>query len=332
MPDWGQPNADRSPIRRPLKVFLSYSHIDEQFRQRFEVHLAPFINHGFLELWHDGKILAGQSWDPKIGEKLETADLILFLVTPDFYNSEYIREIEVPQALLRHQAGTAFVVPILVKGKLWSFHPLSRLQTLPAHKRPVENGDWTIDDAFCEVTDGLRELIEVFRTKEAPTTFSAQPPANEDPEIACVHFVYAPDDLDAFNHLYKHLYPIEATRFLRISHDGLYTLDRTKSAKLQRSLESADLIVPILTENLLANAEFCDTLLPLMLSRQEQELCLVTPVIAKPCNWQFTALSDCRVVLPTDSTPLCEAPSREERFIQTARDIAELVRAIVYQQ
>ena len=43
-----------------LDVFISYSHKDEEFRERLEVHLAMLKRQGIIRIWNDRRIGAGK--------------------------------------------------------------------------------------------------------------------------------------------------------------------------------------------------------------------------------------------------------------------------------
>lgn len=62
------------------------------------------------------------------------------------------------RALDRHRAGSATVVPIIVRPADWQHGPLGSLQALPADGRPVSR--WPDrDQAWLNVTQGLRRLV-----------------------------------------------------------------------------------------------------------------------------------------------------------------------------
>ena len=64
-----------------VKVFVSYSHHDEEWRKALETHLSILKREGLVTVWTDRRILPGERWPEKISENLETADLILLLVS-----------------------------------------------------------------------------------------------------------------------------------------------------------------------------------------------------------------------------------------------------------
>ena len=139
-------------------VFVSYSHKDERYRQKMNVAFAQLRRSKRITIWHDRKILPGQEWDIEIGEMLETADIILLLVSPDFLASDYAYSREMQRALERHKSGSAKVVPIILRPCDWQDSPLGVLQALPSEGRPVSS--WSNrDQAWLDVAQGLRRLI-----------------------------------------------------------------------------------------------------------------------------------------------------------------------------
>ena len=52
------------------KVFISYSHKDEAFKDSLEEHLAPLKRSGTIDSWNDRKIIAGQPWEKVISTNL----------------------------------------------------------------------------------------------------------------------------------------------------------------------------------------------------------------------------------------------------------------------
>jgi len=134
------------PRADPVSVFYSYSHKDEDLRNELEGASGGSEASGLIQEWHDRKILPGQDWDREIDKYLQSASLILFLISADFINSSYISDVEVKQALDRQRAGVAVVIPIILRPVLWNVIPeLGRLQALPDGARPIT--EWPSHDA-----------------------------------------------------------------------------------------------------------------------------------------------------------------------------------------
>ncbi len=93
--------AEESPIR----VFISYSHKDERFREDLEAHLKLLQRGGLIEMWHDRQIGPGTEWKGAIDGNLDRADIVLLLVSSNFTNSDFVWDEERPRALKLPEAG-----------------------------------------------------------------------------------------------------------------------------------------------------------------------------------------------------------------------------------
>lgn len=148
-----------APCAEPITLFYSYSHKDEKLREELEAHLAALRRSGVIREWHDRKIIAGQDWDKEISKYLESARLILFLISADFISSSYISHIEVKRALERQSAGDAAIIPVILRPVIWRIVPeFSRLQALPDGARPVT--EWPSHDlAFVSICEGILAVV-----------------------------------------------------------------------------------------------------------------------------------------------------------------------------
>src|SRR2546423_131231 len=120
---------------RAIQVFYSYVHEDQKLRERLDKHLKGLQRQGIIASWHDRKISAGREWAAEIDSHLNTADIILLLVSPDFMASDYSNDIEVKRAMERHEAGEARVIPIIIRPVFWEYALFSKLQALPTNAK-----------------------------------------------------------------------------------------------------------------------------------------------------------------------------------------------------
>ena len=113
---------------------------------------------GFINLWHDRRIRAGEEWEPRIDINLEQADIILLLVSADFIASDYCNDLEMRRALERHDAGKALVIPIIIRDVNWRSAPFARLQALPTDGKAVTS--WkNKDEAWSNVAQGIEAAV-----------------------------------------------------------------------------------------------------------------------------------------------------------------------------
>ena len=67
----------------PVKIFCCYAHEDEKLLNKLKTHLRPLQRKGLIEVWHDRAISAGTDWENEINQHLNSAQIILLLVSPD---------------------------------------------------------------------------------------------------------------------------------------------------------------------------------------------------------------------------------------------------------
>lgn len=95
---------------------------------------------------------------------METSDIIVLLISPDFIASDYCYEKEMRRALERHDKGESILIPVIVRPSDWERSPFSKLQALPTDVKPVTK--WTNrDEAWLDVAKGIRRAIEIQNSK-----------------------------------------------------------------------------------------------------------------------------------------------------------------------
>jgi len=157
--------------RKPVKLFYSYSHKDEKFRDILAKHLALLKRQGLISEWHDRQIRPGEEWMRAIDEQLQSADIILLLVSIDFIASDYCYDKEMKLAIKKHEHGDSLVVPIILKPVSWHSAPFGHLQALPKDGKPITT--WrNRDSAWVDVVDGISKMVADFSTDKKPP----QPP------------------------------------------------------------------------------------------------------------------------------------------------------------
>ncbi|MHB1057178.1 MAG: toll/interleukin-1 receptor domain-containing protein [Rhodanobacter sp.] len=140
-------------------VFFSYSHVDEDLRDQLEKQLAMLKRQDVIDTWHDRRIVAGQEIDKAIDDHINSDEIILLLVSPDFIASDYCYDIEMKRAMERHAAGRAVVIPIILRACDWHHAPFGKLLATPRDGKPITQ--WPDrDEAFLQVAQAVRKAAE----------------------------------------------------------------------------------------------------------------------------------------------------------------------------
>jgi hypothetical protein len=123
-----------------LTVFVSYSHTDEAWLKRVQVHLKPLARDGQLELWDDTQIKTGERWREAIKVALERADVAVLLISADFYASDFIANNELPPLLEAMRSEREIIIAGLHIGysRFDRDKILSEYQTVNTPNEPIE--------------------------------------------------------------------------------------------------------------------------------------------------------------------------------------------------
>ena len=144
-----------------IEIFICYAHEDELLCKRLLTYLEGLKRQGLFKVWYDRKILPGEVWAQKIDSHLNTAEIILMLVSPDFIASDYCYLVEMTKAIQRHDLGNARVIPVILSPVYWQETPFGKLEALPTDGKPVIGPGWyNLDYAFYDVAEGIRKVIK----------------------------------------------------------------------------------------------------------------------------------------------------------------------------
>jgi len=143
-----------------LKIFIIYAREDETFKISLLKAFKPLHRTGKIEIFHDGLIKPGERWEEAILENLRTAHIILPLVSTDFFDSEFIHEVEFKKAVDRYNKGETTIIPIILKHCGWRYDPIiPTLQVLPKDGKPVVT--WAFhEEAWEQVLDAVHGVTE----------------------------------------------------------------------------------------------------------------------------------------------------------------------------
>ena len=164
------------PAQPPL-AFIIYAREDAAYCQALKKHLAGLVATKQLAIWSDSEISPGEAWDDAIKQNLKKADLVFALISSDFAWSDYIQNVEMQEALKRHNNSEARLLPVIVRYFDWEGDPvMSHLQVLPKDGVPVnDNHIWgSQDKAWVDVVRGVRRTLEQLRAKRAEAEAEAQ--------------------------------------------------------------------------------------------------------------------------------------------------------------
>ena len=120
------------------RVFISYSHKDEAWKDKLVRQLQVLELEDVLAAWDDRKIAVGDGWRAEIETAMEDARAAVLLISADFLTSDFIRRTEVPRLLQRRAQDGLRIIPLIVRPCPWHQVPwLAEIQCRPKDGRPL---------------------------------------------------------------------------------------------------------------------------------------------------------------------------------------------------
>jgi hypothetical protein len=154
------PLSPRSRLRN--RVFISYSHKNQAWLERLQVHLAPLARTNRQLLWDDTRIAPGKTWKTEIEEAMASAKVAVLLVSADFLASEFIMDKELPRLLAAASNEGAVILPVIVSPcRFNETSTLSPFQSVNSPKRPLcAMDEFEREDTFYRVSVAVEAALE----------------------------------------------------------------------------------------------------------------------------------------------------------------------------
>lgn len=164
-----------SEFELPITIFMAYTREDNEMRRRIELELNTLQQQGLSIDWDKSEITEAIEWEIDIEDPLNTYNLVLLLISPNFVGSTYCYSERMKRAIKRHLDG-AWICPILLRPCRWEgapFGPLGirnfgitlkhPLPVLPSDSVPVTK--WPdLDDAYLDISKGIERAVKYLKS------------------------------------------------------------------------------------------------------------------------------------------------------------------------
>lgn len=149
-------------------IFIAYAKADIEIVEELRKQLSVFERSGKAVIWYDGMLAAGENWEAKTQLALEQAHIILLLVSSDFIASDFCYNTLMKQAVARHEAATATVIPVIVRDCVWKPTPFGKIKELPFNGIPTTSAVWDKEqnNPYAEIARALGEKIATQNAKQ----------------------------------------------------------------------------------------------------------------------------------------------------------------------
>jgi internalin A len=155
---------NRNP-NEPVKIFISFSKSDNDQRKELRQRLRYFEKTDkTIVVWDDRDLYPGIKWNDEISKQIQTADIIVCLMSKHYFGTDYILENEIPLSIDLVNRGKT-LIPIVLSKCNWHRTALGKLNALPEKGIPVEDYE-DVEDAWNEIVDKILDVVDRLRGKK----------------------------------------------------------------------------------------------------------------------------------------------------------------------
>ncbi|HEU5374433.1 MAG TPA: NACHT domain-containing protein [Ktedonobacteraceae bacterium] len=141
-----------------LQLVYASAPADEALRAQLSAHLHALVQGGLISEWHEQLIPVGADRTQERHRAWHNADILLLLLSSDYFLSDAFNEQEIQQALERQRLGQLLVIPILLRPCDWRATIVGHLQSLPRNEKPVTG--WEDQDAaWLSIAQNIRQYV-----------------------------------------------------------------------------------------------------------------------------------------------------------------------------
>jgi hypothetical protein len=148
--------------RQPRQgVFISYAHKDDPaWRDELRSHLSWLERQHGVKIWDDRQIEPGARWHEEIQGELDLAKVAVLLVSPNFLNSEYIINDELPEMLKAAESDGLTIFWIPVRPSAYKHSPIEKFQAAHSPDTPLSGlPESERDQAFVAIAEKMFKAL-----------------------------------------------------------------------------------------------------------------------------------------------------------------------------
>lgn len=164
---------------RALTIYIAYDITATQDQELFALlttHMSLLRSQYPTCAWHDSAVSAGSVVTSFVEAQIHAADIIVLLLSADFFASEQSSSLEIKWALTLGKTRAARLIPVRLRPVAWHLSPLSQYPPLPTNGTSLAEAP-NHDAACVEIVQGIHLVIEelmqqiMTRTYTIPSRF-----------------------------------------------------------------------------------------------------------------------------------------------------------------
>lgn len=152
-------------------LFISYSREDKHWLEQLRLTFSRQASPELADLiWCDQKIQPTDDWRKEIQQALEKTSVALLLISNTFHESDFIRNLELPELLKAHREGRLLLTWLRIDEVNYRLAVYSHLQSIHTPEPPLRQLSSSEQDrVLAEVTSELLQLLKRTDSGQTPT-------------------------------------------------------------------------------------------------------------------------------------------------------------------
>ncbi len=156
-------DASKPDAPKRMRLFVSYAHADARKIKPLGTHLKILGRRGYIQVWDDKQLVAGEEWEERIMTELTQADIVLMIYSTASRASDFIQDKEGPLALRLSKEKNCWLIVVPLDRQDWDDQSpleqeLKKLQTASWNTQPVMDFK-TQAKGWLEVEKAIRKVV-----------------------------------------------------------------------------------------------------------------------------------------------------------------------------
>src|SRR5438128_695259 len=122
--------------KRTIEILYIFADEDKMLLNELDKHLSNLKRIGLIKTWHKHNVKPGEEWANENEVHLNTAQIILLFISPDFIASDRCYH-DMIRAMERHKANEAITVAIILRPVDYKDAPFNDAIIKPDEGEPI---------------------------------------------------------------------------------------------------------------------------------------------------------------------------------------------------